>query len=500
MRVVVRRLVCVVGLAAGLVSTAPVSRADLVEDPASKAAFWSPEGWSASTQTRGAWKLYLRRAPDEKAMCGMAVAKATGTLDWALEAVEALWKQGPERYERIAKSETVVAGAVGMRVEHRISIPGEGRTLRALTLVAGAGEWRVLLWVAHEAGLEASYGPIVRRIHDSIVLPAATAPRTPVPPAPPPTSVPASGTAQGVGLLFEPRFREGRPLDVLVATGETPLLRGSVDAFVDLVEAVTDTTLPEPEEQALRDGVEAGWAKAASEDRALVESALPARDRAKEAAKRGDAMSMRAAIEGFRDALTARVAVKPAGAWQSVVRRAAARGLEAFTSGGEPAVTMAGVDSLEELLSFVTSLARNDGARVTPGQRAAVREGKVRAAVEAPGTATRRRVGSMRRFFAFVKARWDGADADTRLRVRWVAVDLGRGVAKLPDVTGAAKGEGLPAYARAAGEVAFALPVFETYTNVFENLDRVVVGLVEAFGLTKNDVDACFASEPLAER
>lgn len=497
-----RRLALFFGLAAGLASAPRPASADLVEDPASRASFWAPDGWTSSTQTRGAWKLLLRRANDDKAMCGMAVAKATGTLDWALESVEALWKQGPERYERLTKGQALVAGAAGMRVEHRITIAGEGRTLRALTVVAGSGDWRVVLWAAHETGLETAYGPIVRRVLESIVLPAAAAslPASPTAPiAPSAAGLPSAGAPQGAGLLVDPRFREGGPFDVLVASRD-PLLRGAVDAFLDLVEAATDTTLPEAEEQALRDGIEAGWKSAPVEDRALIDDAVATRERLKAAARGGDAAGMQAGLARFSDALATRAAAKPGGAWQGVVRRAGARKLEAFTASGAPVVSLAAVDSLEELLGFVTAIARNDGARVTDGQRLAVRAEKLRPAIEGGSPASRRRAAAMRRYWAFVKARWDAADPDAKLRLRWSAVELVRAIVKLPDVTPDAKAQGLPGYARAATEAAAASPVFETYTNLFANLDTVVTFIVEAFGMAKDDVDAAFGTEPLTLR
>jgi len=494
MRVVPRLLLLSLGLVAGIGASPRAARADLVVEPASKASFWAPDGWTSATQKRGAWALLLRRAPDEKAMCGLAVAKASGTLDWALESVEAIWKQGPERYERVSKADGLVAGTGGMRVEHKIT--ADGRTLRCYTLVGASGDYRVALWVAHEAGLEAGYGPIVRRIHESLVLPVAAA-ALPPPVAAPPVS--GSGTPQGAGMMFDPRFREGRAADVLVP-GDAPLLRGSVDAFLDLVEAATETTLPEADEQALRDGVESDWKKAASEDRALFDDAVATREKAKAAALRGDAAMKRAAIAAFTDALFARASVKPTGPWQAVVRRAGAARLEAFGSAGEPVVSLAAVEAFEELVAFFTAVARNDGARVTEGQRLAVRSEKLKPELEGALPAARKRYAAVPRLWAFVKARWDGADADTKLRLRWAAVDLVRAIAKLPEVPADVRADGLQGYARAAAGAVETLPVFDTYTNVVANWDGVLAALLEGFGVAKNDADSMFATDPLTLR
>lgn len=493
MRFVRRTLLLSLCLAAGLGSAPRTARADLVVESGSKASFWAPDGWTASAQKRGAFALLLRRAPDEKAMCGLAVAKATGTLDWTLESVEAIWKQGPERYERVAKQDGLVAGTGGLRVEHRIS--ADGRSLRCFTLVAASGEYRVALWVAHEAGLEAGYGPIVRRIHESLVLPPAPA-AAPAPGAPPVAVPPASGTPQGAGMMFDPRFREGRPSDVLVA-GASPLLRGAVDAFVDLLEAATDTTLPEAEEQALRDGVESDWKKAPSEDRVLFDDAPATRERAKAAALRGDAAGRRTAVSGFTDALFVRASARPTGAWQAVVRRAGAAKLEIFVTAGDVAVPLAAVEAFEETVAFFTGLARNDGGRVTEGQRLAVRTERIRPDLEGASPAARRRFAAATRLWAFVRARWDAADADTKLRLRWAAVDLVRAIARLPEVPADVRADGLPGYARAASAAVEALPVFDTYTNVVANWDRVLEALLQGFGVAKPDVDAVFATDPL---
>src|SRR5262245_23248459 len=66
--------------------------------------------------------------------------------------------------------------------------------------------------------------------------------------------------------MFEPRFREGKPGDVLVK-GEPGLLRGSVDAFVDLSEASLDLAWSEKGEQEVRDAVETAFGTWKEEER-----------------------------------------------------------------------------------------------------------------------------------------------------------------------------------------------------------------------------------------
>jgi hypothetical protein len=70
------------------------------------------------------------------------------------------------------------------------------------------------------------------------LAPAALASDPPCVPAP----APAPPAPAPAGLMYEPRFREGKPGDVL-ADATSPLLRGDLDAFVDLFEAAYDVAL-----------------------------------------------------------------------------------------------------------------------------------------------------------------------------------------------------------------------------------------------------------------
>lgn len=498
----------------GLALTAPVARdarADEVRDAGTRVTFVAPDGWTATNATarRGTLTLYLRRSPDEKATCGLAVGRIPGTLDAMLDAVEAVWKAaGPETYARTGRADDVVGGLPALRQTHRITYPGHALT--ATTIVVANGNLRAALWFAHEEGLEAAYGALARRTLASLVVPPE-APRPPAdpkapaepgspptPPVPPPTpprnSAPA---AQGPGLMFDPRFREGSPSDVLVATG-APLLRGAVDAFVDLVEASVDAALPADEEQALRDGVETAWPKMAADERQWFERCVERRALLARAARSGDAAA-RGDLGAFSGELGVRAESRPSVAWKSVVRRMLADRATPFTTSGTPAVSVAAVHAFEELGAFLLCIARNDGEQVTAGQAQAVRA-RLRTNMDASGALVRGHYARMPRLWLLVKARWDASDAAAKMRTRWAAVKAFRRIVGLAEFRPLPDEDALVAYARAAREVWGQASLFDTYTNGFENLDLLVGAAIEGLGIERGDLEQAFATDPLLLR
>jgi len=491
----------------GLVLTAPAvrdARADEVRDAGTRVTFTAPDGWSATNVTarRGTMTLYLRRSPDEKATCGLAVGRIAGTLDAMLDAVEAVWKAGPESYARTARSDDVVGGLPALRQTHRITYPGHAMT--ATTVVVAKGSVRAALWFAHEEGLEAAYGALAKKTLASLVVPAEAArppaalappPTPPVPlPTPPRNSAPA---AQGPGLMFDPRFREGSPSDVLVASG-TPLLRGAVDAFVDLVEASMDAALPADEEQALRDGVETAWSKMAADERQWFERCVDRKTRLARATQSGDA-SARGDLGAFSGELGVRAEARPSVAWKSVVRRVLADRATPFTTSGAPAVSIAAIHAFEELGAFLVCVARNDGEQVTAGQAQAVRT-RLRSAMDASGALVRGHYARLPRLWLLVKARWDASDAAAKMRTRWAAVKAFRRIVGLAEFRPLPDEEALVAYARAAREVWAQASLFDTYTNGFENLDLLLGAAIEGLGLEPGDLEQAFSIDPLSLR
>jgi hypothetical protein len=379
------------------------ARAEAVRDAGTRVTFTAPDGWTVmnTTARRGTLTLYLRRSPDDKATCGLAVGRIAGTLDAMLEAVESVWKAGPESYARTGRSDDVIGGLPALRQTHRITYPGHA--LVATTVVVANGNVRAALWFSHEEGLEAAYADLARTTLASLVVPAEAArppagpPSPPAPPVPPPTPPRnSSPVAQGPGLMFDPRFREGSPSDVLVATG-SPLLRGTVDAFVDLVEASVDAALPADEEQALRDGIETAWPRLTADDRQWLERCVdrktPATVATPRAAPTRRLLRRSSACVG-----------PPTAAWKSVVRRALADRATPFTTTGTPPVSIAAASAFEALGSFLVCVARNDGEQVTEGQAQAVRA-RLRSAMDASGALVRGHYARLPRLWLLVKAR-----------------------------------------------------------------------------------------------
>jgi len=480
------------------------ARAEAVRDAGTRVTFTAPDGWTVmnTTARRGTLTLYLRRSPDDKATCGLAVGRIAGTLDAMLEAVESVWKAGPESYARTGRSDDVIGGLPALRQTHRITYPGHA--LVATTVVVANGNVRAALWFSHEEGLEAAYADLARTTLASLVVPAEAArppagpPSPPAPPVPPPTPPRnSSPVAQGPGLMFDPRFREGSPSDVLVATG-SPLLRGTVDAFVDLVEASVDAALPADEEQALRDGIETAWPRLTADDRQWLERCVDRKTRLARATQAGDSAG-RADLGAFSGELGVRVEARPTAAWKSVVRRALADRATPFTTTGTPPVSIAAASAFEALGSFLVCVARNDGEQVTEGQAQAVRA-RLRSAMDASGALVRGHYARLPRLWLLVKARWDASDAAAKMRTRWAAVKAFRRIAGLAEFRPLPDEEALVAYARAAREVWAQSSLFDLYTNAFANLDLLIGAALEGLGLEPGDLERAFSTDPLTLR
>ncbi|MCC7138599.1 MAG: hypothetical protein IT460_09265 [Planctomycetes bacterium] len=323
------------------------------------------------------------------------------------------------------------------------------------------------------------------------VLPAlalvARADEPPAAPAPPPG-----------GRMYDPRFREGTPSDVLVA-GDTPLLRGTVDAFVDLIEARHDVTLTATEEQTVRDGLETAWPKMDDDERRWFDRQAAALARIRPAPGAAyDAAAAKPWLDAFATDLDARVSKASSHAWEGAVRRAVDRKSVAFSAAPDPSVSVAAQDAFEELVVFFVGLARNADAAPTEGQRIAVRP-SVRRAMDASGPVVRRHYARMGRLWALVKARWDACDDAGKLRMRWAALRLFRRVAKLPVPEGTVVLD-LPGYATMAAEVAAALNAPDAYTSAFANLGETIGAVVDGLGLDAKDLEPAFAVERLSLR
>jgi hypothetical protein len=300
--------------------------------------------------------------------------------------------------------------------------------------------------------------------------------------------------------MFDPRFREGAASDVLVE-GEQPLLRGTVDAFVDLLEVWHDVTLSASEEQSLRDAIETAWPKMAEGDRRWFVRQAAARDRMRPAAD-GKTLADPATARGYLDAfgrdLDARVAAAPGRAWASVVTRALDRKASPFSPTPAPVISVAALDAFEEMAGFLVSIARNDAAVPTDGQKIAVRP-SVRKTVDATSGVVRKHYARLPRLWALAKSKWDRADDAGRLRFRWSVVRLFRRIAKLPVPEGTVVVD-LPGYAQSASEVAAAINAADAYTSAFANMGEVIAAVVEGMGMDPNDLEPAFTADRLPLR
>jgi hypothetical protein len=313
------------------------------------------------------------------------------------------------------------------------------------------------------------------------------------PPAPP--AEPSPAPEPGKSRMFDPRFREGRPFDVLAA-GTPPLLRGTVDAFVDYVEAAHVLALSAAEEQTIRDGLETAWPRLAEEDRRWFERQVAARDRLRPAPGAAvDTAGEQALLSVFLVTVTARVAKSGPGAWESAIRRAIERRAAPFSAAPPPSVSVADLDAFEELVMFLVSVARNSEVAPTEGQRIAVRP-SIRRGMDASSPELRKSYARMHRLWPLVKARWDAATDEDRLKFRWAIVRLFRRIAKLPIPSGTVVID-LPGYASSAAEVAAAMNAPDAYTSAFANPSDVITTVVEGLGMDPRNLEPVFVYDRL---
>lgn len=295
--------------------------------------------------------------------------------------------------------------------------------------------------------------------------------------------------------MFDPKFREGQPSDVLVK-GDAPLLRGTVDALVDLIEAWLDLALTAEEEQTIRDGLESSWAKLGTEDKRWYDRQAIARERLRNVPPAEAAEAKRALLQGFGVEVDARAAKQAKFAWADAVRRARARKVTLFSPTPEPAVPVAAVEAFESLVDFLVCVARNDPTVPTEGQRIASRPA-LKKAMDASGPAVRRHYARFDRLWLLVQARWDAADEAGKLRFRWAVLKFFRPIAHLPPLDPAQVID-LAAYARSADEVARSLSMFDAYTNAFANLGTMLTITVEGLGLDAKDLEPAFSQDSLS--
>jgi hypothetical protein len=314
----------------------------------------------------------------------------------------------------------------------------------------------------------------------------------------PPPAAPAAPAPAPAGLMYDPRFREGKPEDVLAKT-EPVLLRRDLDAFVDLFEAAYDVALGPAEEQRFRDAVETGWPVWDSTAREAAKRRPAERDAVVTALGAGDAAGATRLLDAFRSEQDARLSAAPTAAYHQPLVQAKRRASEPF-SPGKPTVTVAAQDAFEQMALFLLRVARNEDAPITDGQIVALRE-QTKKAMDATGDAVRRHYARTPRLWRVVRSRWQSADDEVRLRMRWAAVRAFRWIVGLSPTEGPPTTRGdLAAYAAAAQEVAAKGPAFDQAALAFQNPQALFDAAVEALGLSRGEIDKALALDPLVVR
>lgn len=281
------------------------------------------------------------------------------------------------------------------------------------------------------------------------------------------------GLADAEEGMFEPRLREGRGGDVLVS-GSPGLLRGQLDAFIDLSEAAFDLAFTAPEEQALRDALEVRFTSwPAGERQSFVDLVAPI-TALREKGRRGDLEGMRAGQRAFWIALDARIQAAPRDVPHGLLTQALEKRQRAAWR-GIPAIHAVAADAWLELTGFLVGLGRNETLEPTVGQRSTLNE-ELDRALHAQPEAVRERLRQVHRVWLLTKARWDAASQTQRFALRWQLVRLLArilGPARLPEpAVGATPAD----YARAAREVASRMSPYDAWSN----LARQPVATLEA--------------------
>jgi hypothetical protein len=263
--------------------------------------------------------------------------------------------------------------------------------------------------------------------------------------------------------MYEPVFREGKPGDVLV-DGSPGLVRGDLDAFVDLTEAAFDVAIPAADEQSLRDTLEVGFGAAMGEKREAFLATVRPLASIREALRKGDAAAARTGLEAFRRAVDQRLRDLPSSRASQVLEQVLGRRHETAWP-GTPEVHGGAADAYVDLAAFVTSLGRNEAVEATPGQRQAlVRD--LDAAFRAKEAPLRERLRSAHRLWIYVKAKWRASADAQRFRMRWEGVKAVARVLPPEHRREVTEGPELADYARFAAAVAAPVGAFDALGNV----------------------------------
>jgi hypothetical protein len=286
--------------------------------------------------------------------------------------------------------------------------------------------------------------------------------------------------ARGEEGMFEPRFREGKPGDVLVK-GEPGLARGNLDAFIDLTEAALDMAWPARDEQELRDALETAF-YAAGEDgrRAFLELVRPVTS-LREKGRSGDIEGLRAGQRAFVIALDRRIHSAPREKQHRLVTEGIEKSQRAVWK-GIPAIRASAADAWLEAGLLLVGLGRNERFEPTDGQRSALQE-ELDVGLHGQAEAVRERLRLFHRTWLFVKARWDQATDARRFALRWEAVRLLARLLPPEKTVTVVPGPSLADYSREAARVAAQLPAYDAWSNAARHPELVLEALKKGLEL-----------------
>lgn len=282
--------------------------------------------------------------------------------------------------------------------------------------------------------------------------------------------------------MFEPRFREGRPGDVLVP-GSPGLLRGHLHGFVDLSEAAFDLAFAAADEQALRDALEERFASWAAPERAAFLDLVAPLTGLRDKGRGGDVEGMQAGLRAFWIALDRRIQAAPREAPNRLLTQALEKRQRA-TWKGIPAIHATAADSWLELTTFLVGLGRNESYEPTAGQRAAILEELDRALHPQP-EALRERLRRSHRTWLLTKARWDGATQTQRYALRWQLVRLLARILGPARMAEPAVGSTPAHYAQAAADLAARMSPYDAWTNLARQPAATLEALLQGLELTE---------------
>lgn len=271
--------------------------------------------------------------------------------------------------------------------------------------------------------------------------------------------------------MFEPRYREGKPGDLLVK-GEPGLLRGNLDAFVDLSEAALDLAWPARDEQELRDALETAFSAADEEGRKTFLELVTPVTMLREKGRTGDIEGLKAGERAFVIALDRRIHAAPRERQNRLVTDGIEKSQRAAWK-GIPAIRTSAADAWLEAGLLLVGLGRNERLEPTDGQRSALTE-ELDLALHGQPEAVRERLRLFHRMWLLVQARWDQAPDARRFALRWEAVRLlARLLPEDKSIT-VVPGPALADYSREAARVAARFAAYDAWGNVARHPELVL--------------------------